>query len=141
MKLHLPFLLFHGTNFSVVSSEEVSFPGVTGSWSKTETFELSDDIQFQKQRAYPKSKRTFKTTNYKILSKIWAQLKAQDKLKKYECSVAPTFDCLQWRCQKQLEFENPGKASEKEKLDMFYVCANWVSINQFLESWLFPTIQ
>ena len=54
MKLHLPFLLFYGTNFSVVSSEEVSVPVVTGSWSKTETFKLSDDIHFQKGWAHRK---------------------------------------------------------------------------------------
>ena len=48
---------------------------------------------------------------------------------------------LQWRCQKVLEFENPEKTSENDKLDIFYLCANWISTNQFLNGWDLPAIR
>ena len=52
MNLYVPFLLFYGTDFSAVTSEEVSFLEVTGTWSTAETFKLSENIQFQKERAH-----------------------------------------------------------------------------------------
>ena len=73
-------------------------------WKTVDTFKLPTGIHFQN---------------------------AQEKLRKHECAVSATLDCLQWRCQKLLEFEN----SEKDKLDIFYICANWISMNLFLEGW------
>ena len=55
--------------------------------------------------------------------------------------MSSTTDCLQWRCQKLLEFQNPAKNSEKDKLDMYYICANWISMNQFFDNWWLPAIR
>ena len=67
--------------------------------------------------------------------------KAQEKLRKHECAVSATLDCLQWRCQKLLEFQKSEKNSEKDKLDIFYICANWISMNVFLEGWSITPIR
>ena len=83
-------------------------------WKTVDTFKLPPEIHFQK---------------------------AQEKLKKHECAVSATLDCLQWRCQKLLEFQNSEKNSEKDKLDIFYVCANWISMNIFLEGWSITPIR
>ena len=77
-------------------------------WKTVDTFKLPQEIHFQK---------------------------AQEKLKKHECAVSAKLDCLQWRCQKLLEFKNSEKNSGKDKLDIFYICANWISMNVFLEGW------
>ena len=79
--------------------------------------------------------------------------KLSDKLRHVECGISNCMFCLEWRCGKFIEFQKNKLIEEAENenragfinlistVNIYDVCSNWISINQFLNNWFLPGIR
>ena len=100
-------------------------------WSKSARYTLES---FKRQ----KNTQLLKSDNIALF-----HLKVQDKLSKIECEFSDSFRCLQWRCEKYQEnqMSKLDASQQKENIDIYYFCKNWISLNQFLIEWMLPAIR
>ena len=79
--------------------------------------------------------------------------KLSDKLRHVECGISNCMFCLEWRCGKFIEFQKNKLIEEAENenragfiylmsaVNIYDVCSNWISINQFHNNWFLPGIR
>ena len=103
----------------------------TDAWINLDAFKFTDDMNSQLKTV----RRCLKCYNKNI--KVF---QVHDKASKFECEVANTLWCLEWRCgiyQQHLMAKHGLEENERA----FHLCESWIALNKFLAEWFLPAIR